>query len=111
MTRYKIIIEYDGTQFVGWQAQSDLQSVQSSIEDAIFRLTKEQTLVYGSGRTDKGVHAFGQVAHFDLEKKYTLTQMAASLNHFLKPLPISILECSEVSNDFHARFCAKKTLL
>lgn len=108
MTRYKITIEYDGTDFFGWQKQEAHNSVQGSIEDAIFKLTKQEVLVYGSGRTDKGVHAHGQVAHFDLEGEYDLDRMRLSINHFLRPQPISIIDVDQVADDFHARFFAQK---
>lgn len=108
MTRYKIIIEYEGTDFVGWQKQDGYDSIQGSIEAAIFSLTKQESSVYGSGRTDKGVHAWAQVAHFDLEGNFDLDRMRLSLNHFLKPKPISIIDITQVSDDFHARFSAIK---
>lgn len=108
MTRYKITIEYDGTDFVGWQKQDGHDSVQSSIEDAIFQFSKQQVLVYGSGRTDKGVHALGQVAHFDLDGNYEPDRIRLSINHFLKPKKVSIIDVEEVDDDFHARFSAQK---
>ena len=69
MQRYKIIIEYDGTHFVGWQFQKNGQSVQEILQEAIFNFSKEKVVVIGAGRTDSGVHALAQVAHFDLKKK------------------------------------------
>ena len=69
MQRYKIIIEYDGTSFVGWQFQKNGQSVQEVLQKAIFDFSKEKVVVTGAGRTDSGVHALAQVAHFDLKKK------------------------------------------
>ena len=108
MVRYKITIEYDGTNYVGWQKQDGHASVQGSIEEAILKLTKQESLVYGSGRTDKGVHALGQVAHFDIEGEYDPDKIRLSLNHFLKPQPISIVEVEKVDDNFHARFSAQK---
>ena len=69
MQRYKIKIEYEGTQFVGWQFQKNGQSIQEVLQKAIFRFSNEKVIVTGAGRTDSGVHALGQVAHFDLKKK------------------------------------------
>jgi len=70
MQRYKIKIEYEGTPFVGWQFQKNGQSVQEVLQKAIFNFSEEKVIVTGSGRTDSGAHALGQVAHFDLKKKY-----------------------------------------
>jgi len=69
MQRYKIKIEYEGTSFVGWQYQKNGQSIQEVLQKAIFRFSNEKVTVIGAGRTDSGVHALGQVAHFDLQKK------------------------------------------
>ena len=69
MSRYKIIIEYKGTDYVGWQRQDNGKSIQETIENSIEKLTNEKIQVFGAGRTDSGVHALGQVAHFDLNKK------------------------------------------
>ena len=69
MQRYKIKIEYDGTSFVGWQFQKNGPSIQQAIQEAIFNLSKERVIITGAGRTDSGVHALAQVAHFDLKKK------------------------------------------
>ena len=70
MQRYKIKIEYDGTPFVGWQFQRNGQSIQEVLQKAIFNFSKESVVVIGAGRTDSGVHALAQVAHFDLKKKF-----------------------------------------
>ncbi len=106
--RYKIIIEYLGTSFCGWQKQKNGISVQETIERAIYQFSGEMVMVYGSGRTDSGVHALGQVAHFDLSKQYIANKILSAINHFASPYPISILDCKEVPSDFHARFSAKK---
>ena len=69
MQRYKIKIEYEGTPFVGWQFQKNGKSIQEVLQKAIFKFSKEKVTVIGAGRTDSGVHALGQTAHFDLKKK------------------------------------------
>ena len=107
MAKYKIIIEYDGTDFVGWQKQENGPSIQSSIEDAIKKLTSETVSVFGAGRTDSGVHAKGQVAHFEFSKNISLDNIRDGINQHLRPLPIAILDVKEVNDDFHARFSAK----
>lgn len=108
MNRYKIIIEYFGANFVGWQMQNNGISVQSTIENAIFAFTKQKVIVYAAGRTDAGVHARGQVAHFDLKTKEDTHRLTRALNHFMRPHKVSILSCEMVGEDFHARFSAKK---
>lgn len=104
--RYKILVEYDGCGFHGWQSQNDLPSVQSVLEDAIYKLTKEHCKVFGGGRTDSGVHATGQVAHFDIEREYHPMTIMRALNHWTRPYPISILDVVNVPISFHARFSA-----
>jgi len=107
MPKYRITIEYDGTDFVGWQKQENGPSIQSSIEDAIKKITSETVNVFGAGRTDSGVHAKGQVAHFEFSKNISLDNIRDGINQHLRPLPISILIAEEVNEDFHARFSAK----
>ena len=107
MNKYKIIIEYSGTNFVGWQKQTNGISIQSCIEDALFKLTGEKTTIFGAGRTDAGVHAKGQVAHFEIKKVISLDSIRDGLNQHLKKNPISILKSEKVDNDFNARFSAK----
>ena len=107
MAKYKIIVEYDGTDFVGWQKQENGPSIQSSLEDAIKKITSETVNVFGAGRTDSGVHAKGQVAHFELSKNIPLDNIRDGINQHLRPLPIAILDVKEVDDDFHARFSAK----
>lgn len=104
--RYKIIIEYDGSPFVGWQKQTNGLGVQEAIETAFPKFSGETVKVTGSGRTDAGVHASGQVGHFDLEKDMPTQKIMAALNFHLNQFPISILAIEEVSPDFHARFSA-----
>ena len=106
MPKYKILIEYDGTNFVGWQRQNNGLSIQSSIEAAIKKISSETVNIFGAGRTDSGVHAKGQVAHFDISKRIPIDRMRDGLNQHLRPLPISILDAEEATEDFHARFSA-----
>lgn len=108
MARYKILIEYDGSRFCGWQRQENLTTVQGSIETALLNLTRDVVCVEGAGRTDAGVHATGQVAHFDLETRITESRLCEGLNHFVREQGISILNVSRVADDFHARFQARQ---
>lgn len=108
MTRYKITIEYDGGGFVGWQRQDNGPSVQAALEQAIFGFCGERVLVEGAGRTDAGVHALGQVAHFDLAKETTADTVMKAVNFHLKPAPVAVLAAEAVAGDFHARFSAVK---
>ena len=85
MPRYRLTLEYDGAPFVGWQRQDNGASVQGVLEEAIFKLSGETVTVTGAGRTDAGVHALGQVAHFDLVKEFTADKIRDALNHFLRP--------------------------
>ncbi len=106
--KYKITIEYDGTGLTGWQIQNNGPSVQQYIEEAIHQFTKEKVIVHAAGRTDAGVHALGQVAHFELNKDYEPCAVQRSINHFLQPNKIVIIDCQIAKEDFHARFSAKK---
>jgi tRNA pseudouridine38-40 synthase len=106
MPRYRLTIEYDGTPFVGWQFQPDGVSVQGALETAILNLTGKGAGIRGAGRTDAGVHARGQVAHFDLEKHWPADKIRDGINFYLKPQPIVVLAASEVPPDFDARFSA-----
>ena len=108
MPRYKIVVEYDGTDFVGWQKQQNGKSIQEELEKALYVFTHEQSEVYGSGRTDAGVHAYGQVAHFDLKQPIDTFKAVASFNALLRPNPISVLSFEQLSDDFHSRFSAKQ---
>ena len=108
MNRYKLTIEYFGPGFIGWQKQPVGISVQGVIEDAIFAFTKQKPIVYAAGRTDAGVHAREQVAHFDLDERFDVHRLLRALNHFVLPHKVSIISCEEVSEDFHARFSALK---
>ena len=106
MYNYKIVIEYDGTNFVGWQQQENGQSIQSALQDALFKLSNEKVTIFGAGRTDAGVHAKGQVAHFEINKNMSLDNIRDGLNQYLKKLPISVLSSEIVDKDFNARFSA-----
>lgn len=105
--RYKLTLEYDGGPFSGWQRLANGPSVQEAIEDAVERLTGSRSEVTGSGRTDAGVHAMGQIAHVDIEKAFPSSQrLADGLNAHLRPHPISVLYAEEAAPEFHARFDA-----
>ena len=107
MPRYRLTIEYDGGPFVGWQRQAEGASVQGALETAIEKLSGERVTVTGAGRTDAGVHALGQVAHFDLEKCFEAGKVRDALNHYLRPDPVCVLAAEAVDSEFHARFSAK----
>jgi len=108
MPRYKITIEYDGTKISGWQRQVNSSSVQQFIEDAIENFSQERVTIHGAGRTDSGVHALAQVAHFDLKKTFPPFVVLRAINYFLRPNRIVITDCVEIEESFHARFSAKK---
>ncbi len=104
--RYKITIEYLGTAFIGWQKQSNAISIQQTLEDSIYKFTNETVTVYGAGRTDAGVHALGQVAHFDLVKHMQPYKVMQAINYFVRSYNIGVIDCVIVKKDFHARFSA-----
>jgi tRNA pseudouridine38-40 synthase len=108
MPRYKLTIEYDGTPFVGWQAQDNAPSVQGAVTAAIAAFCGEQTAIQGAGRTDAGVHAFGQVAHVDLGKEWDNDTVRDAINFHLRPQPITVLAAQRVAEDFDARFSATR---
>tara|TARA_B100001146_G_scaffold1800_1_gene1562 strand:+ start:1145 stop:1885 length:741 start_codon:yes stop_codon:yes gene_type:complete len=111
MNRYQILIEYVGTNFIGWQIQSEGQSVQKLIQTKISKLLKEKINLVGSGRTDSGVHAIEQSAHFDCKKKIeNLDKFLQSINYFLNLKLISITHIKRRSLSFHARFSAKQRI-
>ena len=111
MFTYQIIIEYEGTKFVGWQIQNNGPSIQQSIEKVLTKILKEKTIVYGSGRTDARVHATAQSAHFisklKIENKFFFLN---TINFFLNKKKISILSIKKKPNTFHARHSAKKRI-
>ncbi len=108
MTRYKINLEYDGTNLIGWQENKDGPSVQSLVQNAIYEFCGEKTDVVGAGRTDAGVHAVCMTAHFDLNKDTDAQTIMRALNFYLMNEPVSVLNCERVTDDFHARFDCKK---
>ena len=106
MPRYKITLEYDGGGFNGWQRQENGTGVQQVIEEAIAAFAGAPTTLYGAGRTDAGVHATGQVAHFDLEREAEPDTVRDALNFHARPHPVAVLEAARVADDFDARFSA-----
>ena len=104
--RYRLTLEYDGAPFVGWQRQNSGASVQGALEAAIEKLSGEKITVTGAGRTDAGVHALGQVAHFDLVKEFEPGKVRDALNYHLRPDPVSVIDAAAVDGEFHARFNA-----
>ena len=106
MPRYRVTLEYDGTPFVGWQVQADGLSVQGRLAQAVHAFCGESVMPRGAGRTDAGVHALGQVAHFELVRTWPTDTVRAGLNFHLKPNPIAIVDCAQVADDFDARFSA-----
>ena len=107
-TRWKLTIEHDGRPYVGWQRQAQGQSVQQEIEEAIAKFSGESPRLHAAGRTDAGVHALGQVAHFDLERTTEGKVVREALNHYLRPQPISIVSAEAVDPHFHARMSARQ---
>lgn len=107
MPRYRLTLEYDGTNFVGWQLQKNGLSVQEAVEKAIYAFTGQPIRVHGSSRTDSGVHARGQTMHCDLPKFYDSYTICRALNAFLRPHPVSVLQADLVDDTFHARFSAR----
>ena len=108
MQRYKIKIEYDGTPFVGWQFQKNGQSIQEVLQKAVFNFSGEKVNVIGAGRTDSGVHALAQVAHFDLEKKIQKKNLLPAINQNISNKSVTVLKINRVSKNFHARHDAQK---
>ena len=111
MHRYHILVEYVGTNFHGWQTQSNGKTIQKTIEQKIKKIINEKVKLIGSGRTDSGVHAFEQSAHFDFKKKIeNLDKFVKSINYFLNDNLISILSIKKRNLYFHARYSAKKRI-
>jgi len=106
MPRFKITVEYNGGPFVGWQRQDNGRSIQEALEQAILAFSGERVQVQGAGRTDAGVHARGQVAHFDLAAGKPLEEVQGALNFHLKPDPIAVPAVEIAPPGFHARFSA-----
>ena len=110
MPRYKLTIEYDGTPYVGWQAQDNGVSVQGVLTAAVAAFAGEQASIAAAGRTDAGVHALGQVAHLDLAKDWDSETVRDAINFHLRPQPVAVLTVEHAAADFDARFCAVKRL-
>ncbi|MBC8267255.1 MAG: tRNA pseudouridine(38-40) synthase TruA [Rhodospirillaceae bacterium] len=106
MARFKLTIEYDGSGFVGWQRQENGFAVQQALEEAVTEFSGETPRVFGAGRTDSGVHALGQVGHFDLQGDYTADTVRDALNYHLRNVPVVVLEATQVDDQFHSRFSA-----
>jgi len=108
MPRYKLTIEYDGTPYVGWQAQDNGVSVQGVLTEAVAAFAGERVVIGAAGRTDAGVHALGQVAHVDLAKDWDTETVRAAINFHLRPQPVAVLAAERAAPDFDARFSAVK---
>ncbi|MEH6629875.1 MAG: tRNA pseudouridine(38-40) synthase TruA [Halopseudomonas aestusnigri] len=106
MTRYKLTIEYEGTDFFGWQRQKEHISVQEVLEDAIFKFCGEQVQVFASGRTDSGVHALGQVVSMDLDNDFPAYKVREAINFHLRPAKVAVVDAEITDDEFHARFSA-----
>lgn len=106
--RYKLTIEYDGGPYQGWQRLAEGPSVQGALEDAVETLTGARADVVGAGRTDAGVHAYGQVAHVDIDRPFEPQRLCDALNAHLRPHPIAVLKAEDAAADFHARFDARR---
>lgn len=107
MPRYKLTLEYDGTDIKGWQRQDDVPTGQGYLEQAIEDFCGERLTVQCAGRTDAGVHATGQVVHVDLAKDWDPFRVQEALNFYLRERPLAVLQSEQVGEDFHARFSAK----
>lgn len=107
--RYKLTIEYDGTDLVGWQKQQEGKSAQEYLETALFNFTRQKSEIYAAGRTDAGVHALAQVAHFDLNTDMPPFRIREAFNANLRDMaaPVAVIDVEQVPDEFHARFSAK----
>lgn len=104
MTRYRVNLEYDGTNLIGWQENRQGPSVQSVVKDAIEKFCGARPDVVGAGRTDAGVHAISMVAHFDIDGEHSAQTVMRALNFYLVGMPVAVTECEIASDEFHARF-------
>ena len=104
LTRYRVILEYDGTDLIGWQENTQGPSVQSLLKDAIEKFCGARPDIVGAGRTDAGVHAIAMTAHFDLETSPDANTVMRALNFYLNNTPVSVIDCDIVPDDFNARF-------
>ena len=111
MPRYQLLIEYVGTNFRGWQIQKKGSTIQGIIQEKLTKLLKEKIILNGSGRTDSGVHATGQSAHFDCKSQIVdLIKFLKSINFFLNKKDIAITKIKKKNNKFHSRFSAKQRI-
>ena len=104
--RYKMVVEYDGSAFHGWQSQACGGGVQDALSLAVQSFCGEKVVIYGAGRTDSGVHALGQVAHVDLDKDVSPLTLSKAVNFYLKKKPVVVVKVDKVAQDFNARFSA-----
>ena len=111
MHRYQILIEYDGTSYVGWQIQKKGKSIQKTVQSVLKKIFKQKIILFSAGRTDSGVHAREQSAHFDVKNKIqNIDKIIKSLNFFLNNKNISIIKIKKKKNNFHARYLAKERI-
>ncbi len=110
MPRYRLVLEYEGTGYAGWQKQDDSPSIQQALEDAFRSFCQEDVSLVGAGRTDAGVHALAQVAHVDLGRDWPEETVRNAVNQHLRPQPIAVLEARRAGKRFHARFDAIERL-
>ena len=111
MHRYQILIEYEGTSYVGWQIQKKGKSIQKTVQSVLKKIFKQKIILFSAGRTDSGVHAQEQSAHFDVKKKIqNIDKIIKSLNFFLNNKNISIIKIKKKKNNFHARYLAKERI-
>lgn len=104
MNRFRLIVEYDGRPFMGWQRQGHGPSVQQAIEEAVQAITGDPATLHAAGRTDAGVHALAMTAHVDIERPITAFRLSEGLNARLRPQPVAILSAEEADSGWHARF-------
>ena len=104
MTRFRLTVEYDGRNYMGWQRQDHGPSIQQAIEEAMAEVVREKVVVHAAGRTDAGVHAYAMTAHVDVERPITAFRLMEGTNAKLRPQPIALLHAEEAPPDFHARF-------
>jgi len=104
VSRFRLIVEYDGRPFMGWQRQGHGPSVQQAIEEAIAAITQEEIILHAAGRTDAGVHALAMTVHADIAREIAPRRLADGINAKLRPLPVAILFAEVADPDFHARF-------
>ena len=110
MPRYRLVLEYEGTGYAGWQRQNNSPSIQQALEDAFRSFCQEDVSLVGAGRTDAGVHALAQVAHVDLGRDWPEETVRNAVNQHLRPQPIAVLEAHKAGERFHARFDAVERL-